>query len=195
MSKRKVKRKSFAAREDLLEKMNKIAKENDVSLYRFVNEVFDLSLKVNELGVNMRTLIYSRRLLNDARENGFTLGLENLWYDMAELAYEKNRKKALESWNESGVWLAKKYTTSEIEDPFEVFKNDLKDFTWNVPEFEVTKEKDKITVRIISPRFTEAYTQLFTVFLEGALQTFEYTIDNKEIVRGIIRLDATKNTN
>ena len=195
MSKRKVKRKSFAAREDLLEKMNKIAKENDVSLYRFVNEVFDLSLKVNELGVNMRTLIYSRRLLNDARENGFTLGLENLWYDMAELAYEKNRKKALESWNESGVWLAKKYTTSEIEDPFEVFKNDLKDFTWNVPEFEVTKEKDKITVRIISPRFTEAYTQLFTVFLEGALQTFEYTIDNKEIARGIIRLDATKNTN
>ena len=195
MSKRKVKRKSFAAREDLLEKMNKIAKENDVSLYRFVNEVFDLSLKVNELGVNMRTLIYSRRLLNDARENGFTLGLENLWYDMAELAYEKNRKKALESWNESGVWLAKKYITSEIEDPFEVFKKDLKDFTWNVPEFEVTKEKDKITVRIISPRFTEAYTQLFTVFLEGALQTFEYTIDNKEIVRGIIRLDATKNTN
>ena len=195
MSKRKVKRKSFAAREDLLEKMNKIAKENDVSLYRFVNEVFDLSLKVNELGVNMRTLIYSRRLLNDARENGFTLGLENLWYDMAELAYEKNRKKALESWNESGVWLAKKYTTSELEDPFEVFKNDLKDFTWNVPEFEVTKEKDKITVRIISPRFTEAYTQLFTVFLEGALQTFEYTIDNKEIARGIIRLDATKNTN
>jgi len=195
LSKRKVKRKSFAAREDLLEKMNKIAKENDVSLYRFVNEVFDLSLKVNELGVNMRTLIYSRRLLNDARENGFTLGLENLWYDMAELAYEKNRKKALESWNESGVWLAKKYTTSEIEDPFEVFKNDLKDFTWNVPEFEVTKEKDKITVRIISPRFTEAYTQLFTVFLEGALQTFEYTIDNKEIARGIIRLDAIKNTN
>ena len=195
MSKRKVKRKSFAAREDLLEKMNKIAKENEFSLYRFVNEVFELTLKVHELGVNMRTLIYSRRLLNDARENGFTLGLENIWYDMAELAYDKNKKKALQSWNESGIWLAKRYITSEIEDPFETFKKDLQDFTWNVPEFEVNKEKNKIAVRIVSPRFTEAYTELFTAFMEGALQTFEYTIDNTEVSRGIIRLDATKNTN
>jgi hypothetical protein len=175
--------------------MNKIAKENELSLYRFVNEVFELTLKVHELGVNMRTLIYSRRLLNDARENGFTLGLENLWYDMAELAYDKNKKNALQSWNESGIWLAKRYVTSEIEDPFETFTKDLKDFTWNVPEFEVNKEIDKIKVRLVSPRFTEAYTKLFTSFLEGAIQTFEYTVDNKEISRGIIRLDATKNTN
>jgi hypothetical protein len=195
LSKRKVKRKSFAAREDLLDEMNKIAKENELSLYRFVNEVFELTLKIHELGVNMRTLIYSRRLLNDARENGYTLGLETIWYEMAELAYDKNKKKALRSWNESGIWLAKRYITSEIEDPFETFQNDLKDFTWNVPEFEVNREKNKIAFRIVSPRFTEAYTHLFNSFLEGALQTFDYIIDNKEISRGIIRLNATKNTN
>ncbi|MGD2066661.1 MAG: hypothetical protein PVI43_05790, partial [Candidatus Bathyarchaeota archaeon] len=80
MEKRKVKRKSFAAREDLLDKMNKVAKENDLSLYAFVNEAFKSTLKANDLGVNIRTLLESRELLNDAKDYGYTLGLESLWY-------------------------------------------------------------------------------------------------------------------
>jgi hypothetical protein len=192
LSKRKVKRKSFAAREDLLEEMNVIAKENELSLYRFVNEVFELNLKVNELGISLRELIFSRRLLNDARENGFTLGLESLWYEMAELAYNNSKKKALESWNHAGVWLAKRYATAEIENPFEKFKTDLQDFTWNVPELDLTQQGERLIVRLVSPRFTESYTELFSAFLEGAVKTFGYEIDAKEVSRGIIRLEATK---
>ena len=190
--KRKVKRKSFAAREDLLDRMNKVAKENDLSLYGFVNEVFKENLRANELGANLRTLIDSRELLKDARENGYTLGLESLWYEMSEIAYDKAKKKALQTWFDAGVWIAKRYVTGESEDPFEVFKNDLKDFTWNVPELEVNKKEDKLSVRIVSPRFPESYTFLFTAFLEGALETFGYKIDGKEVSRGIICLEATK---
>jgi hypothetical protein len=190
--KRKVKRKSFAAREDLLDRMNKVAKENDFSLYGFVNEVFKETLRANELGANLRTLIDSRQLLKDARENGYTLGLESLWYEMSEIAYDKAKKKALQTWFDAGVWLAKRYVTGDTEDPFEAFKNDLKDFTWNVPELEVNKKEDKLSVRIVSPRFPESYTFLFTAFLEGALETFGHKIDGKEVSRGIIYLEATK---
>jgi hypothetical protein len=190
--KRKIKRKSFAAREDLLDSMNKVAKENDLSLYGFVNEVFKETLRANELGANLRTLIDSRELLKDARENGYTLGLESLWYEMSEIAYNKAKKKSLQIWFDAGVWLAKRYITGETEDPFEVFNNDLKDFTWNVPELELNKKEDKISFRIVSPRFTESYTFLFTAFLEGALGTFGYKIDKKEVSRGIISLDGIK---
>ena len=188
--KRKVKRKSFAARKDLLDSMNKVAKENDLSLYGFVNEVFEETLRVNTLGVNLRTLIDSRRLLKDAKENGYTLGLESLWYEMSEIAYDKAKRKALQIWFDAGVWLAKRYVTGQTEDPFEMFKNDLKDFTWNVPELGVNKKEDKVSVRIVSPRFSESYTFLFTAFLEGALETFGYKINKKEVSRGIISLDG-----
>jgi len=133
-----------------------------------------------------------RELLKDARENGYTLGVESLWYEMSEIAYDKAKKKALQTWFDAGVWLAKRYVTGDTEDPFEVFKNDLKDFTWNVPELEVNKKEDKLSVRIVSPRFPESYTFLFTAFLEGALETFGYKIDGKEVSRGIIYLEATK---
>ena len=192
MEKRKVKRKSFAAREDLLDGMNKIAKENDLSLYGFVNEVFELTLRANELGVNLCSLIDSREVLKDAMDSGYMLGLESLWYEMAELAYAKAKKKALQNWFDAGVWLAKCYVTGETNDPFEDFKKDLKDFTWNIPELEVNKEADKVSVRIVSPRFSESYTLLFTSFIEGALETFGYKIGSKEVSRGIICLEAVK---
>jgi hypothetical protein len=191
--KRKLRRKSFAAREDLLDGMNKVAKQGDLSLYKFLNEVFELTLRAEELGVNLSSLMDSRELLKDAMEGGFTLGLESLWYEMAELAYDKAKNKSLKAWFDAGVWLAKRYVTGETDDPFEAFKKDLKDFTWNVPELDVNKKADTVSVRIVSPRFTEAYTFLFLSFLEGALETFGYTIDSKEISRGLIRLEAVRN--
>jgi hypothetical protein len=191
--KRKLRRKSFAAREDLLDGMNKVAKQGDLSLYKFLNEVFELTLRAEELGVNLSSLMDSRELLKDAMEGGFTLGLESLWYEMAEIAYDKAKNKSLKAWFDAGVWLAKRYVTGETDDPFEAFKKDLKDFTWNVPELDVNKKADTVSVRIVSPRFTEAYTFLFLSFLEGALEAFGYTIDSKEISRGIIRLEAVRN--
>jgi hypothetical protein len=191
--KRKLRRKSFAAREDLLDGMNQLAKQVGLSLYKFLNEVFELTLKANELKVNLSNLIDSRELLKDAMESGFTLGLESLWYEMAEIAYTNAKNRALKSWFDAGVWFAKRYVTGEADDPFEAFRKDLKDFTWNAPELELNKAADTVSVRIVSPRFTEAYTLLFLSFLEGALETFEFKIGDKEISRGIIRLEAVRN--
>ena len=173
--------------------MNKIAKENDLSLYGFVNQVFALTLRANELGVNLSTLVDSRELLKAAKENGFTLGLERLWYEMAELTYAKSKEESLKSWFDTGVWFAKRYVTGETDEPFEAFKNDLQNFIWNIPELKLNKKADAVAVRIVSPRFTEAYTYLFTSFIEGALEAFGYKIDSKEISRGIIRLEAVRN--
>jgi hypothetical protein len=190
LEKRKIKRKSFAAREDLLDKMNKVAKENELTLYGFVNEAFDLTLKASELGVNLRTLIDSRELLKVAKEKGYTLGLESLWYEMSEIAFNEAKTKSRQIWFNAGVWLAKRYVSDDVEDPIEEFKKDLKEFSWNVPELEINKKNKRISVRVVSPRFSESYTSLFSSLFEGALETFGYKIDNKEIARGIICLEA-----
>ncbi|MFA5364609.1 MAG: hypothetical protein WC325_05440 [Candidatus Bathyarchaeia archaeon] len=190
--KRKIGRKSFAAREDLLEQMNRIAKQGDLSLYAYLNDVFEQTIRAHQLDVNLHSLIGSREILKAAQDNGFTLGLESLWYEMAEIAFDKSKKQAMQMWRDAGVWSAKRYVTTENIDPFDVFKNDLKDFTWNIPEFDVTRERNKVSIRIVSPRFTESYTYLFTSYLEGALETFGYKIAKKEASRGILYLDATK---
>jgi len=188
----KVKRKTFVAREELIDRLSEIAKQKGYSLYAIVNEVFELAVKAEETSVDLRKIIEERNVLKAAREAGFLLGLESLWYEMAELAYQKAKTQALKSWYEAGVWLAKRYATGEVEDPFETFKKDLEAFTWNAPEFTIEKTEGKVSVRIISPRFTESYTVLFTSFLEGALDAFGYKTTSKEVSRGTIRLEAFK---
>ena len=190
MEKRKVKRKTFAARQDLIEHASKLAKQKGYSLYAFINEMLQLTFEAEDLGVSFRILLDERGLLKAAKEASFILGLESLWYDMAEIAHEKGKRRALNSWVEAGVWLAKSYISSGADDPFSVFKRDLAAFTWNASELDIKDENGDVSFRIISPRFSEAYTFLFAAFLESALTTFGYTEFNKDVSRGTIRLKA-----
>jgi hypothetical protein len=190
LEKRKLRRKTFAAREDLIERASEVAKQRGYSLYAFVNEMLQLTLQTEEMGVSLRSLIEERRLLKAAKEASFVFGLENLWYEMADIACEKAKRRTLKCWVEAGAWLAKRYVSGGTKDPFLAFKRDLEAFTWNVSELDVEEENGEVSIRIISPRFSEFYTFLFAAFLESALKTFGYARFNKDVSMGTIRLKA-----
>jgi len=188
----KLGRKTFAAREDLIERASEVAKKRGFSFYAFINEILQLTLQAEELGINLRGLIEERGLLKAAKEAGFILGLENLWYEMVDITCEKAKRRALDCWVESGEWLAKRYISSGVRDPFLAFKCDLEAFTWNASELDVETEKDEVTIRIISPKFSESYTFLLAAFLESALKTFGYARFNRDVTRGTIRIKAQR---
>jgi len=192
MKKAKIKRKTFAAREDLLDMISEMAKKRGTSLYGMVNEVFELTILSEELGVNLRNLLEERRVLKGAREVGFVLGLENLWYDMAEAVYSQNKREVLKTWYEAGTWLAKRYLSSGIDNPFLVFRRDLEAFTSSASELDIGQAEGEVSIRVISPRFPESYTFLLAAFLEGALAMFGYGDIEKEVLRGTIRLKARR---
>ncbi len=186
----KIRRKTFAAREDLIERASEVAKEKGFSFYAFLNEILQLTLQAEEMGVSLRSLIEERGLLKAAKEASFVLGLETLWYEMTDIACEKAKRRALNCWIEAGAWLAKRYVSSGIKDPFSAFKSDLEAFTWNASELDVENKKDEVSIRIISPKFSESYTFLLAAFLESALKTFGYARFNKDVTRGTIRMKA-----
>ena len=188
----KLGRKTFAAREDLIERASEVAKKRGFSFYAFINEILQLTLQAEELGINLRGLIEERGLLKAAKEAGFILGLENLWYEMVDITCEKAKRRALDCWVESGEWLAKRYISSGVRDPFLAFKCDLEAFTWNASELDVETEKDEVAIRIISPKFSESYTFLLAAFLESVLKTFGYARFNRDVTRGTIRIKAQR---
>ncbi|MFC1486356.1 hypothetical protein ACFLRN_01520 [Thermoproteota archaeon] len=191
----KIRRKTFAAREDLIERASEVAKEKGFSFYAFLNENLEQTLEAEEMGVSLRILIEERGLLKAAKEASFVLGLETLWYEMADLAYEKAKRRALECWIESGEWLARRYISSGIKDPFLVFKSELEAFTWNASELDIETEKNEVRIRIISPKFSESYTILLAAFIESALKTFGYISFNNDVTRGTIRMKAHRGKN
>jgi hypothetical protein len=192
VAKSDVRRKTFVAREDLLYCMVEVAKAQGCSLFELVNELFRLVIVADDLGFSLKRVVDERKILESAKGSGFVLGLERLWYEMADIAYNKDKTKALKSWSDSGVWFAAQYVTNGGGSfSFDHFKTDLLLFTWNAPEFDFKLAGDKLSVKLTSPRFTEAYTFLFASFLMSAIEHFGYQIGSKEVYRGIIRLNAS----
>jgi hypothetical protein len=192
VEKKSAKRKTFVTREDLINRLSEIAKERGHSLYETVNEIFELAISSHDLGLALKRIVDERHLVEMARQSGFTLGLESLWYEMADLSYDAKKRQVMKSWFDAGVWFAKRYTTSNVSDPMANFSRDLALFTWNTPEFRIDRTRMDVSVRIMSPRFSVSYTYLFASFIEGALQTFGYNIVTSDIKQGTIRLNGVK---
>ncbi len=184
------KRKTFVAREDLLTRLNETARQNGRSLYETVNDILELAISANESDVSLREAIDEKHLIKRAKEKGMILGLENIWQEMAELAYSSSKEDSLAIWRDAGKWYAKRYLLEGSTDPFSDFKKDLESFTWNVPEFTINRKDAEVSVNAISPSFSDAYSNQFLTFIGSCIETLGFKIIEKESSRGSLRLKA-----
>jgi hypothetical protein len=184
------KRKMLAAREDLVDRINKIADKNGLTLFGLTNSLLESSIDMDNMGGSLREAVDNYATIKAVRDASFTLVLESLLYDTVDLAFQQAKEKASTIWYEAGVWMARQYAMRGTDDPIILIGKDVKAFSWNAPEFRIEKHQKEISIRVLSPRFSESYTVLFTCFLEGILETLNYEIKFKEIGRGNIRLEA-----
>jgi len=185
-------RKMLAAREDLADKLGKMASSKGFTIFGMVNNLLELAVSVETMGISLDEAVDNYRIIKAVKNASFTLVLESLLYDTTEIAYQKAKEKTLTTWFDAGVWVGRQYISRGAEDPFTALKRDLKAFSWNIPEFTMEKTEKEVSIRVLSPRFSESYTLLFNRFLEGILEAFGYGVTYKEVGRGNIRLEAAK---
>ncbi len=101
MKKSNIRRKTFVAREDLLNRLAEVAEAQGSSLFELVNDLFQLAIDSDELNFSLKRVVEERKTLETAKGAGFILGLESLWYEMADTAYKKDKRIALKSWFDS----------------------------------------------------------------------------------------------
>ena len=182
----------LAAREDLADKLSAMASSKGFTISGMVNNLLELAISVEAMGISLDEAVDNYKIIKAVRNASFTLVLESLLYDTSEIAYQKAKDKTLKTWFDAGVWVGTQYLSRGAEDPFTAVKRDLKAFSWNMPEFKMEKQENEASIRVLSPRFSESYTLLFTRFLEGILEAFGYGVTYKEVGRGNIRLEAVK---
>ncbi len=185
-------RKMLAAREDLADKIGKIAADKGFTIFGMINNLLELAIRSEEMGVSLEKAVDNYELINAVRKASFALVLESLLYDTAEIAYERAKEKTLRTWFEAGVWIGRQYSGRGLEDPFATIRKDMKEFSWNIPEFTLEKTGKDVSVRVLSPRFSESYTFLFNRFLEGVLEALGYEVTYREVGKGNIRLEGAK---
>jgi hypothetical protein len=182
----------LAAREDLADKIGKIAEQRGFTLFGMINDLLELAIKMDDMGLSMKEAVDAYELTKEVRDSSFTLVLESLLYDTAGIAYEKASEKTLKTWFDAGVWVARRYIARGTKDPIGAYERELKAFGWNIHGVTVDQNSQGVSVRILSPRFSKIYTVLFNRYLEGILVGCGYDVTFNEVGRGNIRLEAMK---
>ena len=183
-------RKILAARADLADKISEIAGQRGFTLFGMVNDLLDLAIKVDGMGITLKEVVDAYALAREVRDASFTLVLESLLYDTAEIAYKRASEKTLKTWFDAGVWVARRYIARDVKDPLNAYEQELKVFGWNIPGITVERSGQGVSVRILSPHFSEVYTVLFNRYLQGVLVGCGYEVTFNEVGRGNIRLEA-----
>jgi hypothetical protein len=184
-------RKMLAAREDLADQMSAIAAQRGLTLFSLVNELLEVAIKVDDMGISLKEAIDAYELTREAQDASFTLVLESLLYETSDLAYEKANVETLKIWFDAGVWVAKRYIVQGAKDPLGAYERELKVFGWNISNFTLDRSGQKVSIRLLSPRFSKNFTVLFNGYLMGILKGSGYEVTFNEVGRGNIRLEAT----
>jgi hypothetical protein len=182
----------LAARDDLADRIGKIAENRGFTLFGMLNDLLDLAIKADRMGISLKEAVESFELAKEVRDASFTLVLESLLYETAELAYTSEKEKTLQTWFDAGVWISQRYLARGVKDPLGAYERELKVFGWNIPGVTMERSAKEVSFRILSPRFSEAYTLLFNRYLQGVLVGSGYEVTFNEVGRGNIRLEAVK---
>jgi len=177
-----LKRKMLAAREDLVDKISEIARKRG-TLYDYINETLQEAIRADSLGLSLKEVIDDRWIVEVAKDAGFTLVSERLWFDVIERAYQRLGRRWMENlWYEAGQWYGRYYGDLKR------FEDVMKKLMWGLSEFEISSEDGNLIVRCISPKFSHSHSQLFSKFLEGALNVLGYEFVGGDVLKGVINL-------
>uniref|UniRef100_A0A7J3UZU8 Uncharacterized protein n=1 Tax=Candidatus Methanosuratincola petrocarbonis (ex Vanwonterghem et al. 2016) TaxID=1867261 RepID=A0A7J3UZU8_9CREN len=185
-------RKTFVAREDLLKAISEIARENGKSLYETVNEIFETVISFQKSGIKMQDAMEACIKLKKFKESGYVLCLENLWNEINLLAYHACPAEVLESWRTSGMWLAKRHSTKNAQNPLESIQSELKSSIWNASEFVMREDGGSIYLELINPRLSKEHSNIMLAFFEGVISGLGFEVSEKESQIGGLRIVGRK---
>jgi len=181
-------RKMLAADEDIANRVVEMAKRRDSTVFQTVNDILEQALRADGMGLDLGEVIDKRWMLERARQVGFTFTVERLLYDVVDVAYDRARKQLSKMWLEEGRWYGR-YFANRGEDGLKEFREAMALLTFGTSEFAFDEDRGgAVSVACVGEQFTPGFTELFSLFIEGALEALGYRRVGREVSKGIIRL-------
>lgn len=185
-------RKTFAARADLLERLAEVAKSKGVTLYAYVNQLFEFALEVESRGADFRRVFEEWEALSRARGYGLTLVPAPLWRDLVEEVYEGGGELLITKSREVGEWIAKRLTLSGGGNALGELERVLKMLSLESPELSLEASSESVRVRVVNPRLSKALAEALAALIEGVLMGLGYTRIVKDVSPGLVMIEALR---
>ncbi len=184
-------RKMLAADEDTANKIVEIAKRRGSTVYGTLNEILEQALRADGMGLNLNYVIENREKMEKAKGMGFTFAIEKLLYAVVGLAHDKAEEELGEIWLETGKWYGR-YFADKGGDTVESFREAMELLSLGNPVTSIEKQNGgRLVVSCVGELYTDGFTEMYGLFIRGAMETFGWEHVETENGRGMIRLTFT----
>jgi hypothetical protein len=178
----------LAADEALANRIVEVAKRKGSTVYGTVNEILEQALRADGMGLILSDIIDNRERLDKAKKMGFTFTVERLLYEVVDLAKENAGEDLEKLWLETGRWYGRYFADKE-GDPLDSFREAMDLLTLGNPVSNVEKvDQGRLSVSCIGEQYTEGYTAMHGLFIQGVMETLGWKLIETENSKGIIRL-------
>lgn len=172
-----------------MDQIGEIAKRENFTLFGLVNETLEQAVRADRLGTSLSDIVDEYSALKMAKESGFILVSEGLFYQVLDWVFEERREDLEKLWYTFGQWFGKYHSAKfPQEDQLRMFEKVMKTLTWEASEFSLTQSADTVNLRVIAPRFPLSHSVLLSSFFKGVMQTFGLSPSRNEISPGVIFL-------
>jgi len=189
-----MRRRSLAAKEQIVKELCGIAEKKKVTLYGLTNAILEQAIRAHKMGEDLPEIIKEYSTIKMAKQNGCILIPERIWYLVLEKSFKNKDASLKEAFHESGLWYGK-YLSAILNDPTstQAIQNALRTIFWNASSLDVSQVGDRIILRCIEPNFTDSHTEFQSTMLEGIMNSLGYIVHERKVARGLITLTLTKN--
>ncbi len=177
--------------ESLLEQAAKVSRDEDVSLGKLVENALSQAVQVNKLGYRSEQVTEFFEVLQSQRVLGGLFIPSGVLDFMIEKCSEKDRAQLRGVWSEAGKWSGK-YFAERYQEPINAFKHFLELSRWDLNEVDITQDANSIKIRCVSTVLSLEGTNLLSKFVEGVITGLNHTIEQVDILKGLIILTAKK---
>ncbi|MHA1144838.1 MAG: hypothetical protein ACTSRW_08890 [Candidatus Helarchaeota archaeon] len=191
-------RKTIAVDKELAERLTILAKNEGKTIYSIINELIKSALHASETFNESCTEILSTyEDLMIARDIGLSLmpqSVSDIAYAVAfKDGYGKNLMFEYSKWGEwLGSYLKTRFPGKELKALFRISKV----MFWKDAnlEFEKNPENDpqELVIKIYGSAVKKEYISCIAVAFEKILEAFEFHLTNKDILKGICKLEFKK---
>jgi len=186
-------KKLVPVRQDLVDAVYDIAREEGKAPYDLINDIFNQTLRVHKMGKDLREIVDAYELIETEKGSGSVIIGSDILYYMINKLYPTEMDKIGKMYFERGRWygnyLSAKFFGSETSgDPLESVVNMLRFSLWDVSTIDFKRKGDEITLSCIAPHLSEEGTEVLTQYLKGVFSALGYEAKAENVNKGIIMI-------
>ncbi len=182
----------FAVHSDVAESFAQIAAQKNMTLYGALTDILREAVQLELQGNSITDASSAMRQIKTAREAGYVMVPENLWYELVESKSKADRNGTIREFREAGSWIGRYVLAkSHTADIALSLRESLAPLTFDCTDFNI-EGTDKLRITCFNPSHSQIYTELFSTLLVAIVESLGYSVSERVSSRGAIILGFEK---